>query len=66
MIYLSSSSKCSSLIADGMVIIWAQSSTPHSAAYGSETADEHQYEKEFWKPRTTFRFDDMPDCPDFV
>ncbi|KAG1752246.1 WD40-repeat-containing domain protein [Suillus lakei] len=41
---------------DGMIIIWAPSSTPQTATYGSDlTADELQYEKEYWKPRTTFR-----------
>lgn len=40
---------------DGMIIIWAPSNTAHHA-YGSEqTAEELQYEKEFWKPRTIFR-----------
>ncbi|KIJ64823.1 hypothetical protein HYDPIDRAFT_89390 [Hydnomerulius pinastri MD-312] len=41
---------------DGMIIIWAQSSTPPTATYGGDlTADDLQYEKEYWKPRTTFR-----------
>ncbi|KAF8216296.1 WD40-repeat-containing domain protein [Mycena galopus ATCC 62051] len=41
---------------DGMVIIWAPSSTPPSATYGSDLSpDDLQHEKEFWKPRTTFR-----------
>jgi len=43
---------------DGMIIIWAPSSTPQVATYGSDlTADEMQYEKEYWKPRITFRYD---------
>ncbi|KAH9171807.1 WD40 repeat-like protein [Lactarius sanguifluus] len=42
---------------DGMIIIWAQSTSPSQAAYGSDlTADDMQFEKEHWKPRTTFRF----------
>ncbi|KXN84424.1 hypothetical protein AN958_12634 [Leucoagaricus sp. SymC.cos] len=41
---------------DGMIIIWAQSTNPHAGAYGSDIPpDEMQLEKEFWKPRTTFR-----------
>ncbi|KAH8997949.1 WD40 repeat-like protein [Lactarius akahatsu] len=41
---------------DGMIIIWAQSTSPSQAAYGSDlTADDMQFEKEHWKPRTTFR-----------
>ncbi|EKM78315.1 hypothetical protein AGABI1DRAFT_107530 [Agaricus bisporus var. burnettii JB137-S8] len=41
---------------DGMVIIWAQSANPVTGAYGSDIPpDEAQMEKEFWKPRTTFR-----------
>ncbi|OAX39297.1 WD40 repeat-like protein [Rhizopogon vinicolor AM-OR11-026] len=41
---------------DGMIIIWAPSSSPQVATYGSDlTADEMQYEKEYWKPRITFR-----------
>ncbi|KAJ7754822.1 hypothetical protein B0H16DRAFT_1831490 [Mycena metata] len=41
---------------DRMVIIWARSLTPpaHSAFASSSDADP-QLEKEFWKPRTTFR-----------
>ncbi|KAI0074258.1 WD40 repeat-like protein [Panus rudis PR-1116 ss-1] len=40
---------------DGMIIIWAPSTSPHTA-YGSDlTPEELQYEKEHWKPRTTFR-----------
>ncbi|KAF5350455.1 hypothetical protein D9756_008642 [Leucocoprinus leucothites] len=41
---------------DGMIIIWAQSSNPHQGAYGSDIPpDELLLDKEFWKPRTTFR-----------
>ncbi|KAJ8597669.1 WD40 repeat-like protein [Rhizopogon salebrosus TDB-379] len=41
---------------DGMIIIWAPSSTPQVATYGSDlAADEMQYEREYWKPRITFR-----------
>ncbi|KAH7883036.1 WD40-repeat-containing domain protein [Phlebopus sp. FC_14] len=41
---------------DGMIIIWAQSSTPPTATYGGDlSAEELQYEKEYWRPRTTFR-----------
>ncbi|KAJ7021155.1 chromatin assembly complex protein [Mycena alexandri] len=43
---------------DGMVIIWAPSSTPPSShtAYGSDLSPaDLQLEKEWWKPRTTFR-----------
>lgn len=41
---------------DGMIIIWAQSNTLSQTAYGSDlTADDLQFEKEHWKPRTTFR-----------
>ena len=40
-----------------MIIIWAQSTSPHVAAYGSDlTPEDLQYEKEHWKPRTTFRY----------
>ena len=39
-----------------MIIIWGQSNTPPVASYGSDlSAEELQYEKEYWKPRTTFR-----------
>ncbi|KAI0088366.1 WD40-repeat-containing domain protein [Irpex rosettiformis] len=45
---------------DGMIIIWAQSNTPPAASYGSDlTAEELQYEKEYWKPRITFRCSTM-------
>lgn len=37
-----------------MIIIWAPSSSPPTNNFGSD-ADEHQYEKEYWKPRTPFR-----------
>ncbi|CAL1710198.1 unnamed protein product [Somion occarium] len=41
---------------DGMVIIWAPTTSPHATSYGSDlTPEELQYEKEHWKPRTTFR-----------
>jgi len=41
-----------------MVIIWAQSNSPsQTTAYGSDlSADDMQFEKEYWKPRTTFRY----------
>ncbi|KAI0696334.1 WD40-repeat-containing domain protein [Cytidiella melzeri] len=45
---------------DGMIIIWAPSTTPQTASYGSDlTAEEMQYEKEYWKPRITFRCSTM-------
>nr|GAT48887.1 predicted protein [Mycena chlorophos] len=41
---------------DGMVIIWAPSTTPQTTTYGSDlSAEDLQHEKEYWKPRTTFR-----------
>ncbi|KAH7910902.1 WD40-repeat-containing domain protein [Hygrophoropsis aurantiaca] len=41
---------------DGMIIVWAPSTSPQAATYGSDlSADDMQYEKEYWKPRTTFR-----------
>ncbi|KAF7300214.1 WD-REPEATS-REGION domain-containing protein [Mycena kentingensis (nom. inval.)] len=41
---------------DGMIILWAQSSTPQASTYGSDlSAEDLQHEKEYWKPRTTFR-----------
>ncbi|KAF7343244.1 WD-REPEATS-REGION domain-containing protein [Mycena venus] len=41
---------------DGMVIIWAPSATPQTSTYGSDLSpDDLQHEKEYWKPRTTFR-----------
>ncbi|KZP17324.1 WD40 repeat-like protein [Athelia psychrophila] len=41
---------------DGMIIIWAPSNSPQSTTYGSDLSPEDmQYEKEHWKPRTTFR-----------
>lgn len=44
------------MLADGMIIIWAPSSTPLPVTYGSDLSTEDlQYEKEYWKPRTTFR-----------
>lgn len=42
---------------DGMVIIWAPSTNPPPATYGSDISpDDLQHEKEYWKPRTTFRY----------
>ena len=44
------------MLADGMIFIWAPSSTPPPATYGGDlNAEDLQYEKEYWKPRTTFR-----------
>ncbi|EGO01144.1 hypothetical protein SERLA73DRAFT_105689 [Serpula lacrymans var. lacrymans S7.3] len=41
---------------DGMIIIWAPSASPQTATYGSDLSPEDmQHEKEYWKPRTTFR-----------
>ncbi|KAH8102051.1 WD40 repeat-like protein [Cristinia sonorae] len=41
---------------DGMIIIWAPSASPQTSTYGSDLSPEElQYEKEHWKPRTTFR-----------
>ncbi|KAG6835054.1 hypothetical protein H0H93_005249 [Arthromyces matolae] len=41
---------------DGMIIIWSPSATPQASTYGSDlTPEEMQHEKEYWKPRTTFR-----------
>ncbi|KAF9224904.1 WD40 repeat-like protein [Gyrodon lividus] len=41
---------------DGMIIIWSSSSTPPTATYGNDlTTEDLEYEKEYWKPRTTFR-----------
>ncbi|TCD66293.1 hypothetical protein EIP91_001584 [Steccherinum ochraceum] len=41
---------------DGMIIIWAPSASPQVSTYGSDLSpEEMQYEKEHWKPRTTFR-----------
>ncbi|OBZ76348.1 putative WD repeat-containing protein C26H5.03 [Grifola frondosa] len=41
---------------DGMVIIWSPTNNPHASSYGSDlSAEDLQYEKEHWKPRTTFR-----------
>lgn len=40
-----------------MIIIWAPSSSPQAATYGSDLSQEDlQHEKEYWKPRTTFRY----------
>ncbi|KAI0773000.1 WD40 repeat-like protein [Trametes elegans] len=41
---------------DGMIIIWSPTTSPHASSYGSDlTPEDMQYEKEHWKPRTTFR-----------
>ncbi|KAF9078455.1 WD40-repeat-containing domain protein [Rhodocollybia butyracea] len=41
---------------DGMIIIWAQSTTPQPASYGSDlNPEELQNEKEFWKVRIMVR-----------
>ncbi|KAG5351847.1 hypothetical protein C0989_004737 [Termitomyces sp. Mn162] len=41
---------------DGMIIIWSPSATPQASTYGSDlTPEELQHEKEYWKPRTSFR-----------
>jgi hypothetical protein len=41
-----------------MIIIWAPSTSPQVATYGSDlSAEDLQHEKEYWKPRTTFRCD---------
>ncbi|KAI0819859.1 WD40 repeat-like protein [Trametes gibbosa] len=41
---------------DGMIIIWSPTNSPHASSYGSDlTPEDMQYEKEHWKPRTTFR-----------
>lgn len=41
---------------DGMIIIWAHSSSPQAAAYGSDlTVEEQQNEKEFWRVRCMVR-----------
>jgi chromatin assembly factor 1 subunit B len=45
---------------DGMILIWAPSSNPQVAAYGSDLgAEDLQYEKEHWKPRTIVRCTQM-------
>ncbi|EIM87242.1 WD40 repeat-like protein [Stereum hirsutum FP-91666 SS1] len=45
---------------DGMIIIWSQTSSPNTGVYGSDlTPEEMQLEKEFWKPRTTFKCTSM-------
>lgn len=44
------------IMSDGMIIIWAPSSSPQASTYGSDLSPEDlQHEKEYWKPRTTFR-----------
>ncbi|KAF9261749.1 WD40 repeat-like protein [Marasmius fiardii PR-910] len=41
---------------DGMIIIWAPSSTPQPTAYGSDLSQEElSNEKEYWKPRIMVR-----------
>ncbi|KAI0357740.1 WD40 repeat-like protein [Trametes cingulata] len=41
---------------DGMIIVWSPTTSPHASSYGSDlTPEDMQYEKEHWKPRTTFR-----------
>ncbi|KAG6855722.1 hypothetical protein H0H87_011614 [Tephrocybe sp. NHM501043] len=41
---------------DGMIILWSPSATPQASTYGSDLAPEElQHEKEYWKPRTSFR-----------
>lgn len=37
---------------DGMIIIWTPSATP-SVAFGADTSEDAQYDKEHWKPRLT-------------
>ncbi|KAI0634573.1 WD40 repeat-like protein [Trametes polyzona] len=45
---------------DGMIIIWSPTTSPHASSYGSDlTPEDLQYEKEHWKPRTTFRCTSM-------
>ncbi|KAF6745968.1 chromatin assembly complex protein [Ephemerocybe angulata] len=45
---------------DGMIIIWAPSSSPQATTYGSDLSPEDlQHEKEYWKPRITFRCSQM-------
>ncbi|KIY46380.1 WD40 repeat-like protein [Fistulina hepatica ATCC 64428] len=45
---------------DGMIIIWAQASSSHVSTYGSDLSPEDlQHEKEYWKPRTTWRCTQM-------
>ncbi|KAJ2919687.1 hypothetical protein MD484_g643, partial [Candolleomyces efflorescens] len=45
---------------DGMIIIWAPSSSPQPTTYGSDLSPEDlQHEKEYWKPRITFRCTSM-------
>ncbi|KAG7095663.1 hypothetical protein E1B28_006382 [Marasmius oreades] len=41
---------------DGMIIVWAPSSTPQPSAYGSDLSQEElSNEKEYWKPRIMLR-----------
>ncbi|KAJ2928487.1 hypothetical protein H1R20_g8629, partial [Candolleomyces eurysporus] len=45
---------------DGMIIVWAPSSSPQPTTYGSDLSPEDlQHEKEYWKPRITFRCTSM-------
>ncbi|KAI0752558.1 WD40-repeat-containing domain protein [Daedaleopsis nitida] len=45
---------------DGMLIVWAPTTSPHASSYGSDLAPEDlQYEKEHWKPRNTIRCTSM-------
>lgn len=45
---------------DGMIIIWAPSSSPQPSTYGSDLSQEDLLnEKEYWKPRNTFRCSQM-------
>ncbi|TEB32730.1 WD40 repeat-like protein [Coprinellus micaceus] len=45
---------------DGMIIIWAPSSSPQPSTYGSDLSPEDLlHEKEYWKPRITFRCSQM-------
>jgi hypothetical protein len=38
-----------------MIIIWTPSATAN-VAFGSDTNEETQYEKEHWKPRLTLQY----------
>lgn len=55
---------CTHVGEDGMIIIWAPSNSPQTSTYGSDLSPEDmQYEKEHWKPRTSFRLDRSPTNP---